>query len=408
MSLNMTSFAAALKEYYTDDKVLNMVYKDNPLLALMPKMEDFYGLNLPIPLIYGNPQGRSQDFTQAQARGTVTSSLVTRFVLTRVHDYSIATIDNETLLASQSDKGAFMEAATTEIDGAINSLSRSIAVRQYRNGFGGIGTIGTGTASTTIVLANAQDITNFEVGMVLVDAALETSGALANAGASVTVATINRDAGSMTVSASTFATDIGYTLFGKGDRQDAASPVALMISGLAAWIPATAPGGSDSFFSVNRSVDVTRLAGQRYDGSALPIEEALVNAASLVAREGGKLDHYFLDYNKYAQLENSLGSKVQYIDLLADAQVAFRGIVINGPRGPIKVIPDQNCPSGKCFGLQLDLWKLYSLGKAVRVVEADGLPMLRQASADGVEVRYAFYGNVGCRGPGYNVQVTLG
>ena len=97
----MSSFDAALKQHYTDDVVLSMIYKDNPFLAMVAKMEDFTGKNLPIPLIYGNPQGRSANFAQAQSRGAVTNSLIDAFTLTRVKDYSIATIDNETLEASK-------------------------------------------------------------------------------------------------------------------------------------------------------------------------------------------------------------------------------------------------------------------------------------------------------------------
>lgn len=48
MSLDLTSFAAALKQHYTDDRIENMVYSDNPLLAMLPKMQDFGGKNLPI------------------------------------------------------------------------------------------------------------------------------------------------------------------------------------------------------------------------------------------------------------------------------------------------------------------------------------------------------------------------
>ena len=81
--------------------------------------------------------------------------------------------------------------------------------------------------------------------------------------------------------------------------------------------------------------------------------------------------------------------------------------MINGPRGMIKVIPDQNCPEDVAYMLQMNTWKLYSLGKAVKVLNSDGLNMLRQSSADGVELRHGFYGNVGCRGPGYNVRVAL-
>ena len=141
MALDLTSFDAALKQHYTTDRVLDMVYRDNPLLALIPKYEQFGGKNLPIPLIYGNPQGRSKTFSNAQTRGASTSSLITDFVLTRVKDYSIATIDNETLEASKGNANAFMEAATTEIDGAINSLTRSIAIGMYRDASSQIGQV---------------------------------------------------------------------------------------------------------------------------------------------------------------------------------------------------------------------------------------------------------------------------
>lgn len=407
MSLNMTSFDAALKEHYTDDMVENLVYRDNPLLALLAKMEDFGGRNLPIPLIYGNPQGRSADFTQAQARGQVTSSLVDAFSITRVKDYSIATIDNETLEASKGNANAFMEAATTEIDGAIQSLTRSLAIALYRDGFGSIGQVSNPTASTTLTLTNANDITNFEVGQQLVFAATSGASVLLDSGEALTVNAIDRSNGTMTMSANvtTIASIAnGDFIFIKGDRQDSATPARLKVSGLEAWLPASAPSATP-FFGVDRSVDVTRLGGLRYSASNVPLEEAVIEAASRVAREGGKVDHAFMDYSKYAALEKSLGSKVQYIDMKVNPEIGFRGILVNGPRGPIKCIPDQNCPSDRCFMLQLGMWKLYSLGKAVRVIDTDGLQMLRQSNADGVEVRYGFYGQLGSRAPGYNINI---
>ena len=197
MSLDMTSFDAALKQHYTDDAVENLVYMDNPLLALVAKMEDFGGRNLPIPLIYGNPQNRSATFATAQA-GT-TTSLLTPFLLTRVKDYSIATIDNETLEASKGNANAFLEAATVEIDGAINALTRSLATKLYRDGFGWIGNVNATVTGTTLTLLNAADIVNFEVGMVLQFAASAGADALRSSGGSVTVSAVNRSAGSMTV-----------------------------------------------------------------------------------------------------------------------------------------------------------------------------------------------------------------
>lgn len=88
-------------------------------------------------------------------------------------------------------------------------------------------------------------------------------------------------------------------------------------------------------------------------------------------------------------------------------EIGFRGILINGPRGPIKVIPDQNCPFGTAFMLQMDVWKLYSLGKAPKILDTDGLKMLRDSAADSVEVRVGYYAQLGCRAPGWNANVKL-
>lgn len=416
MGLDLSSFDAALKQHYTDDRVQNMVYKDNPLFAMMSKMENFGGRNLPIVNIWGNPQGRSANFQRAQTRGNATSSKLDDFLLTRVKDYSIATIDNETLEASKGDANAFMTAATTEIDGTINTLSRSLAIGQYRSGYGEIGQIKAASAvnGLTITLADSDSVTNFEVGQEL-DAANGVTGAskaYGTSGNGLIITGVDRSSGVLTFGYNVNDAANGIPTIAAGDflfvRGDHNGSTRTKVSGLEAWVPAygAAPTTGDNFFGVDRSVD-TRLYGQRLDGTGKPIEEVLIDGAHLVGREGGKLSHYFMNYAKYGELEKSLGSKVQYIDMQVNAEVSFRGIVINGPRGPIRVIADQNCPANRVFGVQLDMWKCYSLGKAVRVIDTDGLQMLRQASADGVEVRYGFYGNIGCRAPGWNINITV-
>lgn len=416
MGLDLASFDAALKQHYTDDRVQNMVYKDNPLYALMSKMENFGGRNLPIVTIWGNPQGRSANFQRAQARGNATSSKLDDFLLTRVKDYSIATIDNETLEASKGDANAFLTAATTEIDGTINTLSRSLAIAQYRSGYGEIGQIKAGSAvnGLTITLADPDSVTNFEVGQELDTAATLTgaSKAYGTSGNGLIITGVNRSTGVLTFGFNVNDAANGIPTIAAGDmlfvRGDHNSAVRTKVAGLEAWVPSigSEPTTGESFFGVDRSVD-TRLYGQRLDGVGKPIEEVLIDGAQLVGREGGKLSHYFMSYAKYGELEKSLGSKVQYIDMQVNAEVSFRGIVINGPRGPIRVIADQNCPANRVFGVQLDMWKCYSLGKAVRVIDTDGLQMLRQATSDGVEVRYGFYGNIGCRAPGWNINIAV-
>jgi hypothetical protein len=403
MSLDMTSFDAALKQYYTDERIYNMVYSDNPLLAMLPKMEKFLGKNLPIPIIYGNPQNRSATFSVAQGRDT--TSKITDFVLTRVKDYAVAKVDNETLEASKGNAASFMEAATTEIDGAINSITRSLAVALYRNGSGSIGQCNANATSTSLQLKNADDVTNFEVGMELVFSTADGGGSLKSG--SVTVVAVNRDSGLLTVDA--LSGIDGGTGVAANDYIIQEGDHDAKVKGLLAWLPSSAPS-STAFFSVDRSVDVTRLGGIRYDGSALPIEEAIIGGIHRVAREGGKPTHCFVNFSKWDELVKSLGSKVQYIDEIVkagEAVFSFRSVQVHGPKGPVKVIADQNCPADRAFLLQMDVWKLYSLGKAPRVIDTDGLRMLRQASADGVECRIGYYAQLGCRAPGYNANIQL-
>ena len=388
----MTTFAAALKQHYTDEKIENMVYKDNPFLAMISKYEDFGGENLKLPVKYGIPMGRSATFADAVANKT--ASQLKAFLLTRKSDYAIASIANETIEASKGNANAFIEAATFEIDGAIEAATRSLAVSLYGDGSGSIGVVGalaTTTASNdTVTLATIQDITNFEVGMQL---------NFGTATANKKIDSINRDTGVFILDAASGATTT-EAIYVDGDKDN-------MLTGLAGWLPSTAPGSTDSFFGVNRSSDSTRLGGIRFDGSSLPLEEALIGAAARVAREGGKPDVCFINYNNFGDLEKALGSKVSYVDVKVNPEIGFRGILIHGPRGPIKVVPDQNCPNGVAYLLQMDVWKLYSLGKAPKILDSDGLKFLRESTADAVEARIGYYAQLGCRAPGFNVRVAL-
>ncbi len=397
----MTTFAAALKQHYTSQKIENMVYKDNPFLAMISKYESFGGENLKLPIKYGIPQGRSADFAKALANKTNTQ--LKAFLLTRKSNYSLANIDNETIEASKGNANAFIEAATTEIDGAIESATRSLAISLFGDGGGSVGTIGgTAATGTTLTLAQPDDVTNFEVGM-KIDFYTAATGGTKRAGGPLTVDAVDRDAGTMTLSASM----TGITGIALGDFIVPEGDYDAMLSGLAAWVPSTAPGSTDSFFGVNRSADATRLGGIRFDGTALPLEEALIGAASRAAREGGKPNVCFMNYSNFADLEKALGSKLQYIDVKVTTDIGFRGIQINGPRGTIQVIPDQNCPKDVAFMLDMSMWKLYSLGKAPKILDPDGLRFLRISTEDAVEVRVGYYAQLGCRGPGFNVRIAL-
>jgi len=398
---SITSFTPALKQIYTKDAVQNLVYKSNPFFAMVPKFEDFGGLNLPIPLIYSDPMGRSSVFATAQTNKTAMG--LKAFTLTRKSDYALASIDNELLQAAKNDKGTFLLQAKATIDGAIHALSRSIATSLFRSGGGAIGQVANSSFATTVcTLTNAQDAVNFEVGMVL--QANDTNDATSIRSGTLTVASIDRSAGTVTMSANL---STGIAAIAQNDFLAVQGDFGAKISGLEAWVPYTAPGAT-AFFGVDRTTDITRLAGQRVDGSALPIEEALVQLSTQIAQEGGSPDVCFMNYKNYRDLINALGSKVMYADMKVTPEVGFRYVMIDGANGPIKVVPDQNCPVNFSWMLELATWKLYSLGAAPHIQNSDGVgPILRESSSDSYETRISFYGNLGCNAPGFNGVVKL-
>lgn len=400
-SLNLTAMNSALKELYDGQVVENLVYADNPLLAMVPKSNDFGGKNKPVPIITGVSQGRSATFATAQANQT--SVQVQAFALTRASDYSIAQIDNQTMLASATDKMTFLEGAKLVIDGAIRSCTNSLASKLFRSGTGTIGQISAIT-SGVITLINLGDVVQFETGMSI--QANATDGGTPRTAIGYVIA-VDRSAGTVTVSATAFGSAGTPTSWAANDFLLVQGDNNLALSGLAAWLPFTAPG-STAFFGVDRSVDTWRLGGGRYDGSAQSIEEALVDGSALLAREGGKASDGVINFASYGAFEKALGSKVQYVDLKGPAEIAFRGIMINGANTMIKVWPDRNCQANTCYLLQMNAWKLECLGDAPQILRyGDGLEMLRVYNADSGEVRVGYYANLRTNAPGWSANVKL-
>ncbi len=414
---------AALKELYTgDDYMKDLVYKKNPLLAMLPKDESpsgFAGKYIPVPLIFGTPQGRSATFATAQTNQTAPQ--LASFFVYRVSNYQIATITNELLEATKSDAGSFINEAKLVMDTAIRNISNDLALDLYSDASGTRGTYATISTGVFTLLQPAQ-VVNFEVGMALVSYSISgTTYTQSTSSAIGYVIAVNRGTGVITVSATAggaAGTPTNWSgsfpnLGVSGDVAFGALTVRtsyLKVSGLAAWGPQTAPSASESFWGVDRSVDSRMYFTIAQNTASETIEEALIDGASLVAREGGQPDMCFMNFASYAALEKSLGSKVQYVDVKhEEADIAFAGIRIHAPYGPIMVIPDRNCPPLTAYLLQMDTLKFRSLGKAPHILTygLEGLEGLRVGTADALEIRIGYYGNLICNAPCWNCVVPL-
>lgn len=406
--LDTTAMSAVLKTQYTQKKVHLLTYEDNPFWAMVPKRTDFYGANKVIAIRNGAPQGRGVNFSSGLAN--ITASTFNKFTVTRVKDYAFAQITGEAIEASAKDAGSLLQGLKTEIDGAMYTCMRSLAIALFRNSGGARGRISAGSsvAGTTITLATPDDVVNFEVGMVLNLSANDGTTGAKRTG-TVTLTAIDRDAGTLTAGAnwnSITGAAVNDYIFQNGDIEATKS----LPSGLSAWIPATAPTGGDNFFGLDRSSDPTRLAGLRYTaGAGGPIEETLVDCAARLKREGGRPDTAFLHPIDYANLVKALGSKVIYDRSASfdEPDIGFKTVVLMGPSGPIKVVADLNCPRGAGFMLEMKTWCFESLNGAPRILNQDGQDILRDATSDSYIVRVGYYGQLTCEAPGRNAYFVL-
>lgn len=414
-STTTTTIDPALKQIYKPDNYRKSTYKRRPMFGLIPKSEDFGGRNMPLINEYGNPQGVSSVFSTAQSNATAMQ--MDDFLLTRVSLHSVATMDSEAIEATEMDKYAFIKGLTAKIDASMRALSDVIESYLPRSGTGAIGQISSGSnvATDTVTLATPADAHNFEVGMRLASATSETAAVSTGSSTGEVLEGVDRVTGDLTATSATWATVItgiaaSDYLFRHGDAYNNASNK--VFSGFAAWLPSSAPAAGTTFFGVDRYVD-TRLYGNYYDGTALSIEEALVNGQSVASSMGGQVDTYFIQHTKARRLKLEIGTKEYFMKSARGpggseiADVNYQSIRISGDDGPIDVVAANKCPSTDAYGLELDTWVLATLGPAVKLNDIDGNRILRQSSSDGVEVRIVSRGQVGCKNPGANVRVGL-
>lgn len=340
------------------------------------------------------------------------------------------TIDNQFMEATKTNLAAFMDGATMNVNAGINNITIDLAHDLFNDGSGSRGTFGLGNGSIStgvITLDGAAQSVQFEIGMTLVSYSVSgTTATQSTSSALGYVIAVDYDAGTVTVSTAqggsagtptNWSTSFPY-LAVQGDVNFASgglgSSLMLKLAGFGAWIPATAPSNTDSFFGQNRSASPTRLAGNRFNGSNETIEEALIDAAAITAQNrsiAGYPDYCFLNFVSYAALIKTLGSRVQYVDVKHDEiDISFEGVQLITAYGKITVLPDRNCPAQTAYLICMKTWKLRTLGRAPKILiygSYDSNQGLRVGTADAVEIRIGYYGNLTCNAPVANCYVSL-
>jgi hypothetical protein len=402
MSATTTTYDPVLKELYPQDEVERLAYEQSPLVGMIKKRTDFYGRKAILPLRYGTNQSLGAQFTIAQ--GIKHNNTYEAFEITRGKYYAFAYLDREAMLATASNKGAFVEALEGEIDGVLDSVASEFAFQLYHHHGGTRARMTSTSAPTTAVsvtITNVYDMVNFEVGMKVVTWGADTKTTSVDSG-SLTITALDRANGKIKGAASwksTITTPASSDyIFRYGDK-------GRCLYGLDDWVPSTATLAT-TMFGVNRALDPERLGGLRKSASGMTIEEVLIDAATYAGFHKAAPDVCILNTIRWGMLEKELGSKiVRDIVKSTRADIGYSAIVLQGPKGPIKVVADPYCPYKTGWLLTLSTWAFYGLGPCPTIIQDDDQKMLRVYNADQYEIRFGWIGQLGCTAPGKNVRI---
>lgn len=418
---------AILKDIYSDEGVTNEFFVDNPFLALMPKKEDVTGryFDQPVWASAGQAQSRSSSFSTTQTNAGSSGEAPYVFLVPKVENIAVANISSKEIAETSSKQGAFIDMVKAVADNQLQQLVNDTSLGLFRNSVPYRGVVAGSVAGTSLTLSNQADIINFELNMFLDFASSGAVGGtirqLATSNTACQITNIDYSSPTMTVKWLGTGTQtltannvaVGDSIARAGDfgtygvSTGTGTTTAVGFNGFLDWIVYGGPASNDSFLSVNRSQQATRLAGNYLDGTGGNLEEVLEKAANRVATVGGKLSHYIMPFSQFTALANSQGSKVQLVNVKANADIGFDGIQVVGANSRITCLPDRYCPSNTIAGVKLSSWSLISVGKAVHTLQDDGKVWLRAYNQNGMEIRFYSLANLVCKEPRANINIRV-
>jgi hypothetical protein len=418
ISLTQGAADAILKEIYSDDGVTDEFFRENPYLALMPKKEDVTGRFFEQPVWASAGQAQSRTFGAStsgpglQSMANISGEAPFTFLVPKVENMAVANVSAKLIAETSSTKGAFVDMVRAIADNQLQQLINDTSIGLFRGSDINRGQVGGSVAGTTLTFSNPADAVNVELGMFLEFAATNSGTSVRALAANNTdchITALDYVAGVATVAWSGSGTQtltannvqVGDYIYRAGDKS-------LGFNGFLDWIPYGGVTSGDSYLTVNRSKQSVRLAGSWLDGTQGNLEEVLEKAVNRVALFGGKLTHFIMPYGQFTALANAQGAKVQLVNVKsAEADIGFEGIEITGANGRVVCLPDRSCPSNTIAGVNINAWKLISVGKAVRTWQEDGKVWLRSYNQNGMEIRFYSLANLVCREPRSNINIRV-
>lgn len=415
MGSTLLTYDALLKQRYENkNRVEKLMYGDRPLLGLLTKAGDtgMVGKNLPVPFIYGNPQGIGGTFGTAQANAN--NIKADQWLITAGQYYGVVQIGDMVLAASRNNIGAFLDDKMTETDGLYEQCSEDLDIYLWGNGGQALGQ--RASANTNVItLTSLEQAANFEVGMTVVASAADgsTSTDTLRSG-STTVTAVDRANGTVTLASAAAITLFANNdyLFRQGDFFGTTGTI--VIKGVQCFITSTdTPMALWGVSAAQRLVDLQRYSGCRVPTSVISNKSFEERCRILGSYMAGRYKSNMQEMAGYMHPEDwqvlETVMMARNVRPVEDTSTSFGYMSITAILGgkSVKIYPARNCPKGTFFLLNMKDWWISSMLDLLHPQNGDGFEMLRKDSSTDYEYRLISYPLLANRAPKNSGRVSL-
>lgn len=373
-------------------------YEHAPTVSLLKTDTTYEGQKRIVTLVTGGTMASGNFNTAKDNRTTVTP---VGFEIDVVRGYAFGSLDNLAMAKAKGDKGATGRILKTAFDAAGYGFGRRLScVSFWGNGGGALAQVGAlSVGNTVITLKNINDVVKFEVGQTLQASAADGLSGSVLAGR-ITITAISRDAGTLTFASDTVVSiptlAANYYLFNDGDwgTSNAAQ-------GLPAWNPESEVTAATTFLTVDRSVDIVRRAGSRFNANGATIEDCLIDGLARLWKNGGRPKQFIMDPLKHAEFQKNAVSRgfTMSEKKSGNLGVTYKSFDMPTPNGSLEIIQDVDCPTTCGRFLDLADWTLFSSGPVPHFDKQGSDNMLVESGADAKEFRLKAYYNFECQKP---------
>lgn len=386
---------AMLKNFY-EGPIKDQLNKDTPILRGIEKQtKGWSGLQVVRPLRVRRNQGigATTDGGTLPAigvQGTTSANISSKF------NYLRFGVTGPMIKASASDRGAFVRAASYELEMGYKDLQNDVNRQVSWSGNGTLARVNANTAASTSLVIKGREDGNAAMRFVDVGLVFDiySGSTLVASGISVTAIS-----GSVTATTATLTLSAPVTC-SANDVLVRSGAYNNEIQGLLYSLD----GGTSTIYSVDRSVY------QAYQGNELDLSGGQLTLDALqrgynvaLYRGGAKLSAHYTDFDSLRMYQKLLTPDKRYVNTTkGDGGFSNKDVNYMEFNG-IPVVADKDCPN-RWFMLDPGTWKNYVLAE-MEFADETGSMYIAQVSADQFEVRIRYFSNMFAEQPSANTSI---